>query len=160
MNNIYRTLLLAGCMAASGWGQVPKSQAYVFQGFGTSLFDYDAAMAHTGVGGEGVFFKGLGAGADIGAAYPLRYPQGVVGQLNVSGYYHFTAGRKDTKWDPFVVAGYTMFFRSGVAHAAHYGGGVTYWMKERVGLRAEFRNHQLRYDGAHFGEFRIGVSFH
>lgn len=151
-------------IAALGMGlaqaQVPKGQGYVFQGVGASAYrQYAEVLGATGGGGEGVFWKGLGAGADISAAYPYRYVRGAIGLASVSAVYHFTAGREDTKWDPFVLGGYTLMFRSGTAHAYHVGGGMTYWFHRRLGARVEFRDQRDRYSELAFPVVRFGISF-
>ncbi|MCC6364088.1 MAG: hypothetical protein IT165_11220 [Bryobacterales bacterium] len=157
MQRIFPLILATAFGAGSGLAQVPKSQGFVYQGFGSN---YGTAFGHTGAGGEGVVWKGITAGGDIGAIYPFRAPAEVFGVLNVNGGYHFLAGRKDTKWDPFVTAGYSLFFRQGSANGANYGGGVVYWAKPKIGIRAEFRNHQYSVNERGFPEFRIGVAFH
>jgi hypothetical protein len=136
--------------------QVPQGQGYLVQGIGAAT-PGSVSLAQTVVGGEGTFFKGLGAGAEIGALY--SFDGGVVGQFNAGGTYHFTAGRKETKWDPFVAAGYAMLFRSGTISGFHYGGGTGYWFHPRIGLRAEFRD--LRFERGRDGYpgFRIGICF-
>ncbi|HUQ93624.1 MAG TPA: hypothetical protein VM120_18225 [Bryobacteraceae bacterium] len=80
------------------------------------------------------------------------------GVLNVNGGYHFTTSRQDTKWDPFVTAGYTLFVRSGAVNGYNYGGGFVYWFKPHAGLRAEFRDQRFP-QGSAFPEFRLGFSF-
>jgi hypothetical protein len=53
-----------------------------------------------------------------------------------------------------------MFFRNGVANGGHFGGGVNYWLKERVGLRFEVRDHVVaEAAGTHFLDFRFGLTF-
>lgn len=146
--------------AAALPAQVPKGQGYVYQAVGTTSYNrWAAALGATGGGGEGVFWRGLGAGADIGAFYPYRDFGSVIGVASVSATYHFKAGRMDTQWDPFVVAGYSLFFRSGSLHGAHWGGGVTYWFSRHVGARFEFRDQRSVPVGIGFPTVRFGVSF-
>ncbi|MCC6343070.1 MAG: hypothetical protein IT166_12780 [Bryobacterales bacterium] len=149
-------ILIAAFSAVSGMAQVPKSQVFVYQGLGSN---YGTSFGHTGGGAEAAVWKGITAGAEVGAIYPFRAMSEVFGVLNVNGSYHFLAGRKG-KWDPFVTGGYSLFFRQGVANGANYGGGVVYWVKPRMGIRAEFRNQQYSVNERGFPEFRIGVAFH
>ncbi len=151
---------LAAVTAGLAMAQVPKGQGYVFQGVGSTTYNrWGSVLGATGGGGEGVFWKGLGAGADIGAYYPYRYFRGAIGVANVSAAYHFTAGRDDTKWDPFVVGGYSLFFRSGTANGVHVGGGLTYWFHRHIGARVEFRDQRAVPEGISFPVVRFGVSF-
>lgn len=147
------TLLLA----AAAFPQVPKSHGYVVQGFGQVDSN---AFGHTAFGGEGAIWKGVSVGGEIGAAYGIsgRYPP-TIGFANFSGGYHFTAGRKDTKFDPFVMAGPTLAFRNGAGWGLHLGAGMTYWFKERLGVRAEFRTNGISSDLASWPQFRVGITF-
>jgi hypothetical protein len=113
-----------------------------------------------GVGGEGLIHKGLGVGAELSLlTTPRQFREGI-GLLSPNVSYHFLNATKDGKLVPFVTGGYTLFFRSGVAHGINFGGGVNYWFKERVGLRFEVRDQVLAYDDtAHYVGFRAGISF-
>jgi hypothetical protein len=42
---------------------------------------------------------------------------------------------------PFLTGGYTLWFRHGAVSAVNVGGGVHYWLRDGLGLRAEFRDH-------------------
>ncbi|MFN7938150.1 MAG: hypothetical protein U0R19_32785 [Bryobacteraceae bacterium] len=157
---LFRFAMLGALAAASALAQVPKGQGYVYQAVGATTYDrWATPLGGTGGGGEGVFWKGLGAGADIAAYYPYNYVRGVIGVANISATYHFTAGRQDTKWDPFVVAGYSFFFRSGSISGVHAGGGLTYWFHPRIGARVEFRDQRTIPIALSFPAVRFGVSF-
>jgi len=162
MKNIVKAALIAGVAATLSFGQVQtvsKSQGYVYQGFSGNFIDSGtAAVGHTGAGGEGVFWKGISAGGDISAVYPFRCGACVIGVANVNGGYHFNAGRADRKIEPFVTAGYSLYFRGETANGWNYGGGIVYWFKPRLGLRLEVRDHRIERYSA-FTQFRIGLSF-
>lgn len=138
--------------------QVSKSQGYVYQGFSGSFVDAGYTAGQTGVGGEGVFWKGISVGGDLSAVYPLRCGSCVIGVANVNGGFHFNAGRADRKLEPFVTAGYSLFFRGETASGYNYGGGVVYWFKPKLGLRLEVRDHRIDTYQV-FTQFRIGLSF-
>jgi hypothetical protein len=158
MTSITKAILVAAAAATLSFGQVSKSQGYVFQGFTAQGFDSSGIVGHTGGGGEGVFWRGISAGGDISAAYPFQCLSCVIGVGNINGGFHYNAGRVDKKWEPFVTAGYSLFFRGGTANGFNYGGGVVYWFKPHVGLRLEVRDHWIeRYHM--FTQFRIGLSF-
>ncbi|MBL8175889.1 MAG: hypothetical protein JNK48_14530 [Bryobacterales bacterium] len=155
-----RWTMISALGAAALSAQVPKGQGYVYQAVGATGYDrWASVLGATGGGGEGVFWKGLGMGADLGVFYPYRYIHGAIGAAGISATYHFNAGREDTKWDPFLVGGYTLFFRSGTANGAHWGGGVTYWMHRRVGARVEFRDQRSIQEAIAFPSVRFGLSF-
>ena len=158
-STMMRLTCVASLFAALAVGQVPRGQGYVFQGLGSTSYDHGIALGQTGAGGEGVFWKGLGVGGDLGAVYPYRSLESVVGIANVSGVYHFTAGRSDTKWDPFVVGGYTLLFRGGTANGFHWGGGFGYWFHRHIGARVEFRDQRTRRGDFSFPMVRFGISF-
>ncbi|MBL8233778.1 MAG: hypothetical protein JNL98_35095 [Bryobacterales bacterium] len=149
--------LILAIAATAAHGQVPRSHGYVVQGFGQVDSN---AFGHTAFGGEGAVWKGVSVGGEIGAAYGLggKYPP-TIGFANLSAGYHFTAGRKDTKFDPFVMTGPTLAFRNGTGGGWHLGAGLNYWFKERVGLRAEFRTNAITSDLYHWPQFRVGITF-
>lgn len=155
---IFKAVIGIALAAAIAAAQTPNAQAYIFQGIGSTRYSNGIALGQTAGGGQGVFWKGLGAGAEIGAVYPYRSLEGAIGIANVSAVYHFTAGR-DTKWDPFVAGGYTLLFRSGAASGYHFGGGVTYWFHRHLGVRVEFRDQRARYADFAFPMARFGLSF-
>jgi hypothetical protein len=119
--------------------------------------DSSTATGHVGVGGEGIFGNGLGIGAEIGYVKPINSRGDGIGLFSLNGAYHF---KNASKVVPFVTGGYSGFFREGYANGFNFGGGVNYWLKERVGLRFEFRDQVPgNTDLGHFYEFRFGVTF-
>lgn len=116
-------------------------------------------MLHLGAGGEGLVYKGVGVGVELGYLTPLRAFRSGFGVLSTNGSYHFV--RPQSKWAPFVTGGYSLGFREDTVNLVNFGGGVNYWMRDRVGLRLEFRDHVLSTEGytSHFWGFRFGVTF-
>jgi len=121
---------------------------------------------HVGGGGEGFIGKGLGVGAELGPIsaknagiyYPSQtwFNQAIgLGSANLS--YHFLPSTIDRKFEPFVTAGYSLFFRHGTFNGCNVGGGVNVWMNKNVALRFEDRFHSALYH--HFAGFRIGMTF-
>lgn len=155
MKYAFPVILFCSALATA---QVPRGQGYVVQGLGIATPGSDS-VGQTMIGGEHAIYKGLGLGAEIGAVYPFQCGYCTIGAFSPGASYHFLAGRKDTKWDPFVNAGYTLFFRSGVASGIHYGGGVAYWFHPRLAVRAEFRDIRDSTGELGFPSFRIGLSF-
>ena len=114
-----------------------------------------------GGGGEGFVWKGLAAGGDINYVFRRdNAGEGQYGLGSVGAAYHFTDRTRQQKLVPFVTGGYSLGFAGGGAtiNLFHYGGGVTYWMAERVGLRVEFRDH-VESNGRLVAFVRVGVSF-
>ncbi len=115
---------------------------------------------HFGGGAEGVIGKGIGVGAELGFLAPREDVGEGLGVFSPNGYYHFPGRNKDRKVDPFVTAGYTLFFRSGHANLWNVGGGVNYWFAKRVGMKLELRDHIWSDGGTlHYWGVRIGVTF-
>jgi hypothetical protein len=156
------TLPLIFLICSSIVAQTPtehRGQGYVFVGPGASSGD-SPTMLNFGVGGEGFVYKGLGVGAEIGGFVPVSEPDAGVGVFSPNISYHFPKASNSGKLVPFVTGGYSLFFRSNIAHAANFGGGVNYWFKDRVGLRVEVRDHVLtQYSDVHYVGFRFGLAF-
>jgi hypothetical protein len=145
-------------LAAAAQYKERRGQGYVFVAPG--MIDGEVATLHVGGGGEGLFYKGLGVGAEIGYLGIIRQLGNGVGVLSPNVSYHFTNATKSGKFAPFVTTGYSLLFRDGVASAVNIGGGMNWWFKERVGLRVEFRDHALVTGGAqHLFGVRIGLAF-
>lgn len=136
-----KTLILLAMMSGG--------QGYFFFGPGSST------ALHLGGGGEAYIYKGLAAGGEIGYLFPRSGFGYGVGLLSANGSYHFNRG---THWkiQPFVTGGYTLAFRSGAVNLWNAGGGLTYWMSNRAGLRVEFREYRDWRHGLH--ELRVGLS--
>ncbi len=118
----------------------------------------EVTTLHFGVGGEGLVYKGLGVGGEIGYLGAARSLSGGIGVLSSNASYHFFNASKSGKFVPFVTGGYSLIFPSDSIHAVNFGGGVNYWLNDRVGLRLEFRDH-VPAPRAHIYGFRIGLSF-
>lgn len=163
MRNIGFSILILAACGATAWGQTENGhsgQGYVFFAPG-SMSRSHTLLLHAGGGGEGLIFKGLGAGAEIGYLFPRWYVGDGIGLFSVNGSYHFGARTPGRKLVPFVTAGYSLAFRGGHANLANFGGGVHYWFTDRVGLRAEFRDHvwACSYCSSHLWGVRVGVAF-
>src|SRR2546426_11781921 len=90
--------------AAAAQNKERHGQGYVFVAPTTTT--EGGFGLHFGVGGEGLVYKGLGVGGEIGylgAAQALSEGAGVLSP-NVS--YHFTKASKSGKFAPFVTSGY------------------------------------------------------
>ncbi|HQR31799.1 MAG TPA: hypothetical protein PLK30_03610 [Blastocatellia bacterium] len=146
---------------SSNSGSEHRGYGYVFVAPGVvSDGGYGTATMHFGGGGEGLIKGGFGVGAEIGGLAPVDGFSEGFGVFSAGANYHFLNASQSGKIVPFVNGGYTMFFRNGVANGGHFGGGVNYWFKERVGLRFEVRDHIVsEIPGTHFIGFRFGLTF-
>jgi len=137
----------------------PRALAHVFFGGGGTFAEGNAAgTLQVGGGGEGRIYKGLGAGAELGYLFPRQAAGDGLGILSTNGFYRFTNSSSPQKVTPFVTAGYSLGFRDGTINMANFGGGVDYWVRDRMGLRLEVRDHVWTGDPtAHFLMFRVGL---
>ncbi|GEM_PF-808663 len=133
-----------------------RAWGYVFAGVGNTSGGNDTFI-NFGGGGEGLLYKGFGAGGEIGA---LTFTNGgnpeSVGLASANFIGHFN---RKGKVDPFITGGASLVFRSGAAGGGNIGGGVHWWVKNRLGVRFEFRDHIFSSDTPHFYVFRVGLSF-
>jgi hypothetical protein len=115
---------------------------------------------HIGGGGEGLLYKGLGVGGEIGYLGASQELSRGIGVLSPNVSYNFTKASKSGKFAPFVTGGYTLLVGSDALHAVNAGGGVNWWFKDHLGLRLEFRDHvALQFGSAHIFGVRIGLAF-
>jgi hypothetical protein len=115
-------------------------------------------LLHSGAGGEGVIYKGLGVGGEIGYIAATRNLGSGAGLASINGVYVF--GKKNSKVAPFVTGGYSMIFPSDAFSLVNFGGGVNYWFHDRVGARFEFRDHvSTTSSDFHIYGFRVGLTF-
>ncbi len=115
---------------------------------------------HFGGGGEATFYKGLGIGAELGYLVPIENMSSGLGLASINAVYIFRSKGK-AKLEPFLTGGGTLGFASGGAFGGiNFGGGVQYWMRKRVGLRIEFRDHvPTESYSSHLFEGRVGFAF-
>ena len=143
--------------------QTPDGGRSMFRGFGGLGFvtgDEENGIFNAGFGGEGLIYKGLAVGADVGYLGPLEFAGEGFGNLNINGSYHFFNGQSTQKWTPFVTGGYTLFFREGTANLFNIGGGVTYWINPSKGVRFEVRDQIWNdYGTYHYVSFNVGFVF-
>lgn len=135
-----------------GWG-------YAFGGVGAISDSGANPFFHVGGGGEGLVYKGLGFGGEIGYFAPFESGSDGVGLLSVNTAYHFGGNDASRKVVPFVTGGYSLAFRDFASHGGNFGGGVQWWVRDRVALRFEVRDHIFSSDSPHAVSFRVGVSF-
>jgi hypothetical protein len=110
-----------------------------------------------GGGAEGLVHKGVGLGADFGVFAHNGF--GGIGLFSVNGTYHFINSQSSPKAVPFVTGGYSVIGLSEPgSNGGNAGAGVNYWLRERLGLRLEFRAHFFpnAFNDALY-QFRVGI---
>ncbi len=153
---IIAVLLMA--LPAAVFAQNPgerKGWGYGYAGFGGS----SAGTAfHVGGGGEILLASGFGLGAEaarFGAT--SRFANNSVTVISAGLSYHFGARHLSRKLVPFMTGGLSLAnSRSG---GGNFGGGVQYWVHERVGLRLEFREHIFSSDSPFISAIHVGLAF-
>lgn len=135
-----------------------------YNGSGYTYFNIGACqhgyrLLGGGGGGEAFVWRGLTLGGDAGYH---QFSDGWgfwLGSLDLG--YHFVDRKKPKRVDPFVTFSLlgVAVARGGATPGGHLGGGVTYWFKERVGLRTEARITVLPLAEEGIVAFHIGVSF-
>ena len=143
-----------------------RGQGYFFfaPGLGNRRPGGNELDIHIGAGGEGFIDKGLGVGVELGPVGPTKHGSSTLGwfddavglgSANLS--YHFLPSTIDRKFEPFVTAGYSLFFRAGTSSGVNAGWGGNVWMNKNAALRFEGRVHAT--DLYHFASFRVGMTF-
>jgi hypothetical protein len=154
---------------AGGIAPVPPATAQVL-GYGIAgpagyagFFGTSASPAvHAAGGGEFLVGGRVGAGGEFGM---LGWSHGAMFVTSANAAFHFVprgATPVPSRISPFASGGYTRFSSGeGVFDAWNVGAGADVWLKPRVGLRLEFRDH-VRPDSrgaVHYWAFRGGVVF-
>lgn len=155
----------AAAIAQTGSGAPARPVSglgYGFFGVGAAAGEGDSTgIWHLGGGGEAIFADAIGLGAEIGYLNSFEADSEGLGIFSVNGAYHFGGGSRSARVRPFVTGGYTLAFRDGHANLFNVGGGVDVWLKPKVGLRVEFRDHiwTEENDTLQFLGVRVGVTF-
>jgi hypothetical protein len=158
-------VLLTWCAAASA----QQSGSYVYVVTGpvvvpkSAYTRWNGDFVHVGGGGEARLTNRFALGGEIGVLKPVTNQYAVTtGLASITPAYHFIPRDSKGKFDPFVDGGLSLLAGRGGAFAIHYGGGVNYWLRRRIGLRFEFRDHVWSIESGeavHMFGFRVGVVF-
>ncbi|MCI0337513.1 MAG: hypothetical protein L0226_08055 [Acidobacteria bacterium] len=161
MRRLIWIAFLIALTASPALTQTPKERGgygYGFAGLIRSPNGEDVAL-NVGIGGDGYLYKGFGVGGEIGYVGPSGFNDGF-GILSANASYHFLKVSQSRKLVPFLTGGFSLFFRSRADIGGNFGGGVTYWFKERIGVRLEVRDQiPARSDLGHLPGFRAAVTF-
>ena len=140
-----------------------RGQGYFFVAPGVIGHNEDQPAIHIGAGGEGFIYRGLAIGIELGPVGPLKtgpyndWLDNVIGLGSANLSYHFLPNNLDRRFESFVTAGYSLFFRAGTFNGYNIGGGTNVWLSKNAALRLEARGHSTAY--YHFVGFRIGITF-
>ena len=122
----------------------------------SGFYRTSAANGHLAGGVEGFAGGRVGGQGEFGA---IGGAGGLLFVTSGNGIVRF--GSSGDRVTPFVTGGYTrMFSGEGGFNAFNVGAGADVWLKPRVGLRLEFRDH-VRPDSrgtVHYWTVRAGVS--
>ena len=128
----------------------------------SGFFGSSTLLVHAAGGGEFLVGGRVGAGGEFGL---LANADGGMFVTSVNGVFHFVPSVVTpikSRISPFASGGYTRLSSGeGAFDAWNLGGGADLWLKPRVGLRVEFRDH-IRPDGrggVQYWAYRVGVVF-
>lgn len=166
MKNLFAVFCILLLVAAIGFGHEQKKQekalgqGYLFVAPGATLYKGEmAGNFQYGGGGEINLYKGLGVGGEIGYLSSIRSMRAGVGVFSVNGLYSFKIDRRD-KLVPFITGGYSMRCRHRFEDAINFGGGINYWLSDKIGLRIEIRDYfHPKHLETHMVQSRIGIAF-
>ena len=147
--------------------QISGSYVYVFGGPvvvpQSAYTRWNGDFVHVGGGGEGRVTGRFALGGEIGVLKPTTNQYAITTAVaSVTPAFHFISKDSERKFDPFVNGGFSLLVGRGGAIAVHYGGGVNYWIRRRIGLRFEFRHHLWSPESGevvHLVGVRVGIVF-
>ncbi len=112
-------------------------------------------------GGEAFVYRGLAAGAEAGYGWAANVFSAGAAMLSVNPAYHFKGQGRARRVVPFITGGYTGLFRQVSINGSNFGGGVTVWPGDHVGLRFEGRLYHFNIAGissVNFVVARFGIA--
>lgn len=156
MKKIIGSVLLLVLWSATGFAQASEKRAWGFLVAGGGAASDGVGLVQVAGGAEGLIYKALGVGGELGVIAPVGDGGNGFGvaSVNLSGHFNRTQ-----KLQPFITGGATLGFRSGTAGGGNVGGGVQYWFKDHVALRIEARDYIFSSDRYNYFLVRAGISF-
>lgn len=145
-------LLSAPAAAQTGFR---KGWLYGYSGFGGTA---SAISFHAGGGGELLMAGEFGIGVDAGHfTSTAAHVDNSLNILSANASYHFGGRNPLRKLIPFATGGVSL--GNGRSGGANFGGGIQYWIGERVAFRLEFREHLFSSDTPLIYGFHPGLAF-
>ena len=149
-------LALAPLAAPAADPEAPfPGSGYLFYGPGRA--PGGGSLQQLGIGGEAFVYRGLALGAEGGYMFSSNYFDYGVGLVSLNPSYHFNRSRH-ARISPFVTGGYSLAFRGGITSLYNFGGGITWWIGDRFGLRLGVRDYVLP-RSEHTPMFSLAFSF-
>ena len=110
-------------------------------------------------GGDAFLWQGLTLGGDIGYYRFVERNSNPFGIASLNIGYSFVNRDTPGRIEPFLRAGFpgAAFAHGGGTAAFSLGGGLNYWFRKRMAIRAEFRATGV--DEEALAMFRIGLAF-
>ncbi len=128
----------------------------------SGFFGSSAQAIHAAGGGEVLVGGRVGGGGEFGI---LANANGGLFLTSANAVVHFVPSQPTpirSRLSPFITGGYTRFSSGeGAFNGWNAGAGTDVWLKPRVGLRVEFRDH-VRSDqrgSVQYRALRVGVVF-
>jgi hypothetical protein len=133
-------LLLVVPALASGQDEAHHypAEGYAFLGLGGANSPPSSLVEHVGLGGEVFLYKGVALAGEAGYARWTGYGDHL-GVLSADFAYNFRLSRAASRFEPFIIGGYTAMGNHGFDSGANYGGGLTLWVRKRIGVRLGLR---------------------
>ncbi len=161
MRSIFSVTCFLLLLVTNGYAQAEtRSQGTGYLFFAPGIYGRD----HSGAiqfGGGGNYRSSIGLGGGLDASYlaPWSYTGEGIGTFSPYLYYSYL--KKESRIEPFLSGGYTLFFRSSTANGINFGGGIHFWFNRKIALKLEFRDDVMlsSYQNIHVLGFRMGVAF-
>lgn len=164
-----RTAIVSTLVALAGGIAAVRPAAAQVIGYGiagpagyTGFFGGAFESVHAAGGGEVLAGGRVGGAGEFGI---LANPSGGFFVTSANAVFHFAPSVSTPirrRISPYVSGGYTRLHSGEGGHNGWNAGiGADVWLKPRVGLRVDFRDH-VRPDsrgGVHYWSFRAGVAF-
>jgi hypothetical protein len=155
MKKVFWSILVLALCSLTSFAQASEKRVWGYLVAGGGAASDGAGLLNVAGGGEGLVYKALGVGGELGAIIISRGDNSFgIASVNLSGHFNRTQ-----KLQPFVTGGATLAFRNGTAGGGNVGGGVQYWFKESVALRVEARDYIFSSDRFNYFVVRAGISF-
>ena len=155
-------LMLAGALIGAAGAANAQGLGYAIAGPAgfSGFYGSSASSLHAAGGGEALIVGGrLGLGGEIGT---FANTSSALLFVSVNGALHASTQLSDRRVVPYITAGYTHVGTGDFSFSAWNAAiGTDIWMKDRVGVRLEGRDH-VRRDSrgtVHYWTVRGGVVF-
>ncbi len=147
-----------------GAGTIADAQTLIGYGIAgpsgiSGFFRSSGSSVHAAGGVEALVVGRAGVGGELGV---LANSSSALIVVSANGVLHVLTPQSASRLSPYVTGGYThMSSGEGGFGAWNVGGGLDLWLKDRVGMRLEFRDH-VRPDSrgaVQYWTVRAGVVF-